>query len=198
MSEERGTDPLLCDIAWRAIGHGLRLGYEATFDGHALPEELLAPGASFVTLKTQGRLRGCVGNLHPQGSLAESVHHNAYAAAFHDPRFAPLTAEELDALEVSISVLSALTPIESTDETRLLETLRPGVDGLLIRRGPNQATFLPQVWSQMPDARAFLTALKRKARLAPDARGYQAWRYGCRVVPCGPASRRPGASPARG
>ena len=128
-----------------------------------------APGASFVTL-TSGRapggaLRGCIGSLEARRPLREDVEANAVAAALHDPRFAPLTARELDETVVEVSVLSAPAALPVADEAELLARLRPGVDGVVLSACGRRATFLPQVWEQLPDPADFLAHLRRKAGL---------------------------------
>ncbi|HSN44676.1 MAG TPA: AmmeMemoRadiSam system protein A [Propionibacteriaceae bacterium] len=135
---------------------------------------LAEPGAVFVTLSQGGRLRGCIGSLEAHRSLASDVAHNARAAAFSDPRFPPLTADELPRTRIEVSVLSAPEPLPASTETELLARLRPGVDGLILSWGGHRGTFLPQVWEQLPEPRDFWTHLKRKAGLplsfwSPDA-----------------------------
>lgn len=126
------------------------------------------PGACFVTLHKEGRLRGCIGSLVPQRSLFDDVQANARAAAFQDPRFEPLRFEELSSTQVEVSVLSAQQPLTFVDEDDALAQLRPHVDGVVLEFGRHRGTFLPQVWDNMPDPRRFLAELKRKAGLAPD------------------------------
>lgn len=134
---------------------------------HAALEE---PGATFVTLRQEGELRGCIGSLEPRRKLAVDVRTNAVAAAFRDPRFSPLTAREFGRTSVEVSLLSAHEPIVFRDEEHLVQQLRPGVDGVVLRHGPRRATFLPQVWESLPDARAFVAALRQKAGVAADVR----------------------------
>ena len=129
---------------------------------------LADPGATFVTLKVEGELRGCVGSLVPRRPLGEDVRANAQAAAFDDPRFPPLDRAEFDALEVEVSVLSVAAPIVVASEGELHAQLRPGIDGVTLQWGVRRATFLPQVWESLPDAREFLGHLKRKAGLPLD------------------------------
>lgn len=130
---------------------------------------LRAPGASFVTLHgADGQLRGCVGRLEAVRALGEDVRANALAAAFEDRRFAPLRAVEWAGLQVEVSVLGATEPIAVRSEAEALAALRPGVDGVILEWRSARATFLPQVWQQLPDAEAFIGALKRKAGLAAD------------------------------
>ena len=145
-----------------------RTGPEAAADAAWLD----APGASFVTL-TSGRapggaLRGCIGSLGARRPLREDVEANAVAAALHDPRFAPLSARELDDTVVEVSVLSAPTVLPAADEAELLARLRPGVDGVVLSACGRRATFLPQVWEQLPDPADFLARLRRKAGLPAD------------------------------
>ena len=121
-------------------------------------------GASFVTLTLRGQLRGCIGSLKPQRALRDDVIDNAIAAGWRDPRFAPLSAQEYPALEIEVSVLSPFEFLDCKDEADCLSRLRPGVDGVILFDGcGRQATFLPQVWSQLPEPADFIAALKRKA-----------------------------------
>ena len=121
------------------------------------------PGATFVTLTLDGKLRGCVGSPRPSASLIEGVVDHARAAAFRDTRFEALRLEELPRLAVEVSLLSPLHPLPCADEGDLLRQLRPGVDGLVLDDNGHLALFLPQVWAEVPEPHAFLTALKRKA-----------------------------------
>ncbi|MDI1302610.1 MAG: AmmeMemoRadiSam system protein A [bacterium] len=133
----------------------------------ALPENprLHQAGACFVTLESSGSLRGCIGSLNARRPLVEDVLHNARAAAFDDPRFPPLTIAELSRVEISISVLTPPEAFPVKNEADLLQSLRPGIDGLLLEDGAYRATFLPSVWEQLPTPAAFLAQLKRKAGL---------------------------------
>jgi AmmeMemoRadiSam system protein A len=157
----------LLALAWRAI----RLGREAPWLGvdlEGLPAALTAPGASFVSLHRRGALRGCMGSLEARRPLAEDVAGNARAAAFLDPRFPPVAPEELAELELEISVLGPARPLPAASEAELLAALRPGVDGLVLCEGGRRATYLPSVWTQLPDPAEFVRQLKRKAGLPPD------------------------------
>jgi len=124
---------------------------------------------TFVTIKKQGRLRGCIGNLQPTGTVWEGIRQNAINAALHDPRFKPLDAGELDQVSISISILSKPQPLNYANGSDLVEKLRVAVDGVIIQKGAAQATFLPQVWAQLPQPEKFLTHLCLKAGLAPNA-----------------------------
>ncbi len=130
---------------------------------------LQAPGASFVTLHTDDNaLRGCIGSLHADRPLEADVRANAVAAAFRDPRFPPVTADELERITVEVSVLSEPEPIVFATEQQAREALRPGVDGVILSHGSHRGTFLPQVWDSYPEPSDFLDALKVKSGLPPD------------------------------
>jgi AmmeMemoRadiSam system protein A len=161
-TEEQGR--LLTTLARAAIAR------EFAEPGAALPHPdwLDAPGAVFVTLTEAGQLRGCIGSLEAHRPLGEDLEHNARAAAFGDPRFPPLGEEELAGTRVEVSVLSRPEPMRFASEADALAQLRPGIDGVILEYGWQRATFLPQVWEQLPDPRQFMSHLKRKAGLNPD------------------------------
>lgn len=138
-------------------------------DLNAVSEDLRRDGASFVTLTKYGQLRGCIGSLEPRRPLVLDVRENGVAAAFHDPRFPPVRPAELDDLHIEISVLSIPQPLSYDGPDDLIAKLRPGVDGVVIERGWNRATFLPQVWEKLPDPHQFLQHLCLKALLPADA-----------------------------
>lgn len=121
---------------------------------------------TFVTLHIDGQLRGCIGSLSARESIIDSVKHNAINAAFHDPRFSPLTTEELDTIDFEVSLLSEPQPLEYRDSEDLLSKLRVNVDGVILRKGSNSATYLPQVWKQLPRPEDFLSHLCKKAGLS--------------------------------
>ncbi|UCF94590.1 MAG: AmmeMemoRadiSam system protein B [Desulfobacterales bacterium] len=124
---------------------------------------------TFVTLKLHGQLRGCIGNLTATESVVKGVRQNAINAAFHDPRFAPLTLSELEQVAIEVSILTEPQLLEYRDGTDLLGKLQPHVDGVILRKGYTSATFLPQVWEQLPQAEEFLRHLCQKAGMSPDA-----------------------------
>lgn len=125
-------------------------------------------GASFVTLSMNQHLRGCIGSLEAHRPLLLDVKANAYAAAFRDPRFSPLTIAELDTTEIEISLLSPQQPLSFKNEAEALAQLRPQIDGVVFKYGRYRSTFLPQVWEQLTDATTFMTHLKHKAGLHPE------------------------------
>jgi AmmeMemoRadiSam system protein B/AmmeMemoRadiSam system protein A len=124
---------------------------------------------TFVSLKINGQLRGCIGNLTSTETVLEGVKRNAIQAAFHDPRFAPLSKEELGRTEIEVSILSEPQPLVFRDWQDLIKKLRVRVDGVIIRKGPAGATFLPQVWEQLPKPEEFLAHLCMKAGLPSQA-----------------------------
>ena len=130
--------------------------------------ELAEPGATFVTLTQKGQLRGCIGSLEAHRPLATDVAENAIAAAFRDPRFAPLSSQEFPQTRVEVSLLTPPEPFAVLDEADALARLRPGTDGLILSYGGRRATFLPQVWDSLPDPQEFVAQLKLKAGLPAD------------------------------
>jgi AmmeMemoRadiSam system protein A len=123
----------------------------------------------FVTLKIGRYLRGCIGSLTGREPLIEGVRTFSLHAAFKDPRFNPLAESELDKIRIEVSVLTEPQPLTYRDADDLMAKLRPRVDGVTISKGYHSATFLPQVWEQLPDPVGFLSQLCLKAGLAADA-----------------------------
>jgi AmmeMemoRadiSam system protein A len=160
-TDERGL--VLLSIARESIAEALGLGRATSYDDSWLRE----PGATFITLMRQGRLRGCVGSIQAYRPLWEDVRENARASAFRDSRFPPVERGEVPELRVEVSLLSAPEPFEVDDEEHACCTLRPGIDGVVLECGPCRSTFLPQVWEQLPDPWDFLDHLKKKAGLPP-------------------------------
>ena len=159
---------ILLEIAEQSIEHGLNQGNSLPIQTIRYPESLQALRATFVTLKKQGELRGCIGTLNAIRPLVTDVAYNAYAAAFEDPRFPPLQRNEKDLLEISISILSTAKPLIVESEQALIEQLRPGIDGLILEDTYHRGTFLPSVWESLPNPQEFVTHLKLKAGLPAD------------------------------
>ncbi len=160
--------PRLLKLVREAIGQ--RLGVvdkvdQSGLEGEPLRQEL----ATFVTLKIEGKLRGCIGNLEPAGPLLGTLAQNGRHAAFNDHRFSPLSVEEFERVEIDISILSEPVQLDYTDGDELLTRLRPGIDGVIVEKGKARATFLPQVWQQLPEPKQFMEHLCRKASLSPSA-----------------------------
>lgn len=169
----------LLKIAAASIGNGMTKASPLIPGLETLPPALAADGACFVTLKLDGELRGCIGTVEARRPLAQDVAENAFASAFRDPRFPPVTPGEMTLLEVSISVLGPPAPMTVGGEEDLLAQLRPGIDGLIIEDRGRRALFLPSVWKQLPDPRRFLDHLKAKAGMPAGAmtKNLQAWRF---------------------
>ena len=123
---------------------------------------------TFVTLTINKQLRGCIGNLDATESILAGIKRNAMNAAFHDPRFSPLKARELDHVDIEVSILTEPEPLEYADGKELISKLRVHVDGVILRKGSASATFLPQVWEQLPRPEQFLSHLCMKAGLPGD------------------------------
>ena len=155
---------VLLPLARSAIAAQLGLSQAAQDDRPWLKQQ----GACFITVTRDQKLRGCIGTLRAHRALAEDVKANAVAAAFRDPRFAPVDAGELAAIALEISVLSALEAIRFADELDALKQLRAGVDGVVFEYGHHTGTFLPQVWEDIREPADFLAHLKYKAGLPPD------------------------------
>jgi len=164
MARDEHLGLALVTIARRAIG--ARLGIA----GDEPPQHaaLSSPGATFVTLFCGDELRGCIGSLHARRPLGVDVRENAINAAFNDPRFPPLAQSEFVGTSVEISLLTPSTSFCFAIEDELLARLRPGIDGVTLEHSGHRATFLPQVWTHLPEPRMFLAELKRKAGLAND------------------------------
>ncbi len=175
----------LLDIAKQSIEFGLDRQTSLKIDSEQFSERLRQIGSSFITLHLDGKLRGCIGQLEPSMSIIKDVAQHAFAAAFDDPRFPPVNHDEIVHLDIHISLLSAKEPIPFESEQELLAQLRPGEDGLILRSGSQQSTFLPTVWESLPEPKQFLSQLKIKAGLAGDEWGdyIQIWRYQTLSIP---------------
>ena len=160
MPDERRGNLLIC-IAREAIAAGPEPRIDFAWD----EDWLRTPAASFVTLREAGELRGCIGSVDACRPLGDDVARNAHAAAYRDPRFPPVSPAEIPRLDVEVSVLTPRVPLAVASEDEALAKLRPGEDGVYLEYQDFRATFLPQVWENLPDPRDFLAELRRKARL---------------------------------
>ncbi len=174
----------LLRVAAASIIHGLDFERPLGVNMADYPEALRAEGATFVTLKRDSRLRGCIGSPSAYRPLIADVAENAFSAAFNDNRFPKLKRDELAGLSVSLSVLSPPSPLIFANEADLLAQLRPEIDGLMIQGGERRALFLPQVWESLPEPRQFLNQLKTKAGLDADYWNddFKAWRFAAESV----------------
>jgi len=150
-----------------AVGLGRHLPPRAP-EHPAASAPLLEPRATFITLELEGELRGCCGTIEPRRPLLHDVWYNAWASAYADPRFLPVSGAEQAALEFTISVLTPLEPVCARSEAELIAALEPGADGLVLASGPARATFLPAVWQSLQDPREFVAHLRCKAGFSPS------------------------------
>lgn len=175
MSDRGDRGVVLLAIARESLASALGRGGET----ERRESWLLEPGATFVTLRRRGQLRGCVGSIQPHRLLLEDVRANARAAAFHDIRFAPVEPDEYPEITVEVSLLSPCEACEFGCEDDALAGLRPGIDGVVFEYRGRRSTFLPQVWEQLPNPWDFLAHLKSKAGLPPSFwdPDVRLWRY---------------------
>jgi hypothetical protein len=157
----------LLRVARLALENGVRGESMPPLDLNKFTPRLQADGTSFVTLTINGMLRGCIGSLEPNQSLAEDVREHAIAAALNDYRFPPVRINELSQIEIEVSRLTTPVSLEYDSPEDLLSRLRPGVNGVVIRDGMRRATFLPQVWEKLPDPAEFLDHLCAKMGATP-------------------------------
>ena len=162
MNPERGN--ILLQIARAEISRALDVPCVADETAPWLAEHR----ACFVTLTQSGELRGCIGSLQAHRPLLADIKSNAVSAALRDPRFTPLTVDELDITTVEVSLLSESQEMQVRGEADALAQMRPGVDGIIFEYGRYRSTFLPQVWENLARPRDFLAMLRRKAGLPDD------------------------------
>jgi len=170
LTEDEGK--YLLSVARKTIGQRLSDQKEQPSDAHR-SDKFLEQRGTFVTLTTGGNLRGCIGHIIPQETLIEGIRVNAVNAAFRDTRFPPLTKDEWKQVKIEISILTEPKLLSYSDADDLLKKLRPDIDGVILRKGYHQSTFLPQVWDQLPKKEDFLAHLCLKAGLGADA-----WKQG--------------------
>ncbi|MDD2368927.1 MAG: AmmeMemoRadiSam system protein A [Sulfuricurvum sp.] len=134
--------------------------------------ELRTERATFVTLTLNGRLRGCIGSIIAHQSLINDLVSNAQSAAFHDPRFPPLSLKEFDSAKIEVSLLTKPELISYENAEDLTQIIRPNIDGVILRVGNYQATFLPQVWEELSNFDSFFTHLGLKAGIGSNPLSY--------------------------
>jgi AmmeMemoRadiSam system protein A len=163
-----GEKQTLLRLAREAMEHVVRGKKLPFLDKSSLAPHLRENGASFVTLTINGNLRGCIGALEAYQPLAEDVREHAVAAALEDPRFPPVDENELSGIRLEVSRLTAPYPLAYSSSEELLTKLRPHVDGVVLKDEYRRATFLPQVWGQIPDPAEFLDHLCAKMGAKPN------------------------------
>lgn len=152
----------LHEVALDTIQYGLNNNQPPEIDISNYDKDLQIKRATFVTLHKGEQLRGCIGILEPLRPLVADVSHNAFAAAFRDSRFSPVSSNEVSQLEIHISILGTPEEIFFDSENDLLSQLQPGIDGLILQEGDLKGTFLPSVWESLSNKRDFLNHLKIK------------------------------------
>lgn len=174
----------LLTLAKNSIQHGLTTGKPLSVKLADFPAELTVHRATFVTLQKKGQLRGCIGILSAIRPLVEDIAENAFSAAFNDPRFPPLAADEFNELDIHLSILTPAEPMAFSSEQDLISQLQPNIDGLIFQEGSRRGTFLPSVWAQLPEPKQFLRHLKQKAGLSPDywSNSIKVFRYTTEII----------------
>ena len=167
LSEDEGK--YLLGVARETIKNRLDNIEESPINWKEIPKKFQERLGTFVTLTIEDNLRGCIGHIIPRESLIEGIKENAINAAFKDPRFHPLTKEEYNKIDIEISILTSPQELSYAGAEDLLKKLRPGIDGVIIKKGFYEATFLPQVWEQLTEKEEFLSHLCLKAGLSPDS-----------------------------
>jgi len=158
---KKEEEKFLLEIARKSIEDSMQKNVEPVSD------YVKEKSGVFVTLTKDGELRGCIGHIEPIMPMYEAVIECAYSAAYRDPRFPPVTEEEFKEIHMEISILTPPVNLDYKDGDDLLNKLS-NEDGVIIRKGMAQSTFLPQVWEQLPEKEEFLGHLCMKAGLAPD------------------------------
>ncbi|MBM3891208.1 MAG: AmmeMemoRadiSam system protein B [Verrucomicrobia bacterium] len=160
---------ILLELARRSVNEVVMKGRLPTVDGSGYPRKFFEPKGCFVTLTKNGQLRGCIGHIVPQAPLCQAVMENSLSSATRDTRFPPVQPDELKAIEVEVSVLTVPQPLPFSSPEDLLNKLQPYKDGVVLQVAGRGATYLPQVWEQIPDKVMFLSSLSQKAGCPPDA-----------------------------
>ncbi len=190
MSLNKPKQNLLLTLAWQSIAHGLKTGKPLAIDLSGYPEELSASKATVVSLAVNNRPQGSFGRLHPIRPLAEDVCENAFAAAFCDQHCQALTESQLDALEITIEIVSPLTALHGATELDLIGQLKPHIDGLLLHAGTHHTFLLPSNWETYPAPFKFMQHLKHKAGLPPTywSQAIQIYRFSTEPITLTPTA----------
>jgi len=158
----------LLKLSRKALEHIFKTGEEIDLSKLKISSNLKEQKATFITLTKNGELRGCIGKLLPKKELYKDVIENTYSAAFSDPRFPQLGKEELDQVKIEISILTKPKILKYKDTNDLIKKLHETKPGVILEYDLSSATFLPQVWEEIEDAKAFLSSLCTKAGLPED------------------------------
>jgi uncharacterized protein len=167
-------------LAREALEAGVKKNPLPDVDYKNLPARFVENGACFVTLTNHGELRGCIGSIEAHQPLADDIREHAVDAALSDYRFPPVTVDEVDSIDIEVSYLTPLEPIEYGEPADLCNHLTPFVDGVVLRDGSRRATFLPQVWEKLNEPELFLAQLCMKMGAAPDLwkrKMMHVWKY---------------------
>lgn len=156
---------LLMHLARQALTAAAEGTLYTPSENENLSPQLLEHRACFITLTIEEHLRGCIGTVTARMPLYQEVIFSTFQSAVHDPRFLPVTPDEVPRIRIEISILTQPQPLEYTHHRELLRLLRPGVDGVILRYGNRTGTFLPQVWERIPKPEDFLSALCHKMGL---------------------------------
>lgn len=170
---------ILLLLAWESVAHGLKTGKPLRIDLDDYPDEFKQARATFIKLTREQHTRGCVGSMEPIRPLGEDVAENAFAAAFCDKHFPPLTSDELDGLGIEIMLLSPLEMLSCATQLELTAQLRPHIDGLLLKAGSHHANLLPSAWENFHSAFELVNYLKQTAGLPLTywSKDIQVYRY---------------------
>lgn len=166
-------DNLIKKIAWDSIYSKLNLNPKnekliTKYDAVKISPDFVLPRATFITLKKDGKLRGCIGSLVAHREFYDDLVHNSVSAAFSDPRFKPVTPDEIPEISLEVSILTPATLVKYDNIEDLKNKIAIGIDGIILKDGQNQATFLPQVWEELQDFETFFSHLCQKARTTQD------------------------------
>jgi len=176
----------ILQLAHRSIEYYFQTNKILEISEEEIPsEELKQERSCFITLQLNGQLRGCIGHIEPTQELYKDIIENAVSAAFHDPRFSPLTQNEYKQINIEISILTKPEKLEFTDSQDLLNKLRPNIDGVIIRYNSYSSTYLPQVWEDLSDKEEFLASLCLKAGLSTDSwkeKGVEVYTYQVEII----------------
>lgn len=171
------NEKIILEEARKSIEYYINSNQRYIIDADSYPIPLQEKKATFVTLKKNDSLRGCIGILEAQYPLIEDVVRNAYSAAFQDYRFSPLSLNEIYSIHISVSVLTTPTPMSYSSREDFYSQIKKGEDGIILKRGTNRATFLPSVWESIDDVSLFIMHLMAKAGIAKWDNSIKAERY---------------------